>query len=103
DLSLELPILHNKDGTKKKPKRKYHSNYLITINTQKRFQDTTDPKLGVFHGAVSKILQDTINSHTIMNYIKIIEDQADESKIVKVKLIGRYELGPVTGTLHFHY
>ncbi len=96
-------------GSEKKPAkiiRNRWSNFLFTVNVNKRFEDIENDEFKRLEDKLIKTAEYMCDQLNILNYTDIVTTEHSREDgikyIKKIETMGQTEVGPKTGCLHMH-
>lgn len=92
------------DGKKKPQKRLNHSNWFLTINTNKQFKDPDNPEMLAFVNKFYEVMGKIFEGNNVKKYIKIKEDgvKFTPDKFREIDVQYTVERGSNNGQIHAH-
>lgn len=99
---MESAKLEEVDKSKRKQPRNKHSNFLITINTNQRFDEPNGAEYMNYESKLEQIYNELKDPNKIWDYVDFKAKGDNKDKVKFVEYCGGIEIAPVTNTLHIH-
>ena len=89
-------------SSQKKRIRNKHSNFLITINTNQRFEEPKGNEYMNYENKLEQIYNELKDPNKIWDYVDFKVKGDDKDKVKFIEYNGGIEIAPSTNTLHIH-